>query len=361
MKVEFNDILLVFIGWILAVSYNYRQFGNANYKKGTTLLGFFIIYLIFSVFDFSGGDFKLYYDLYNKMLITGRPIHVEDVYYQFVTWSQGDFYLFRLITWGISLIFLCLAVKRLKLSPPLFTLLMLLMYFVLYIGARQSLGLSILYLGVSFVVKPIHRQKHLSYLIFAVLCGVACFFHKSMPLYVAITIMAICIRLNKKMLATSAILYPILYASLFAVSEFVIANFISDEYSKNGLAYLYSEDTTEINFNGIIQRTIDWIPIFLLYFMVIKDVIKQGYDSIKKNGGLYFKIAFTLFYAFLLFLGQPTSKFLSPRFYDASLLPMVLFCSSYLYNKRNKRIVKIIFFFLVLSQTYRFLYGLYRI
>lgn len=358
IEVTFNEALGVFIAWFLVLLYNYRQIDNGTSKQGTSLGGFFLIYLLFSVFDFTGGDFKMYSKIYEEMLRFHKPVHVEDIYYQLAVISGGSFYVWRLLVWGTSLIFLCLTVKRLKLSSPLFTMLMLLMCFVIYIGARQSLAFSILFYGLSFIVKPLKSSKFISYLLLIIFCTLSFFCHKSMPLYILVSIMAMFIRLNKTTLLIMALIFPILYGALFSIGGWLIDAFFVD-YAKNGLGYLESEDVSDINIFGMLRRTLDWIPIFIFYYYIIKQIIKHGADIIKPYG-LYFKIALFLFYVFMLFIGQETSKFLSPRFYDASLLPLVIFGSWFFLRRRKSNLLKFAFIMCAVSQTYRFLYILYK-
>lgn len=353
-------IAIVFIAWIIAVIYNSRQFNDlCKPKSGFNYNQFFLIFLLFSVFDFAGGDWISYSQTYNLLIATHREGHFEEIYAWFAYNSFSNFLVWRLYVWGLACLFLTLTIKRLRINPGFFSLLLLLIYFQFFVGGRQSLSFSLLYYGMSFIIAPNGKSKFKCILIFLTFSVLAFYCHRSAIIYIVIAVIGMMFKLNKKIVLTSIIAFPFLYGSLLLlIDDFLAYGLIEESVAEHGSHYINSEDYLERNTNGLIRMVIEWIPIITLYLFIVLHLLNNSVNKREEN--LYFRQAYILFYVSLLFRGQMVSKFLAQRFMDASLFPLVLFSASYLIGKRDNKFIKFAFFMFILSDIFRWLYGLYK-
>lgn len=236
---------------------------------------------------------------------------------------------------------------------------LLIIYFQFFVGGRQSLAFALLYYGLSFIIAPNGKSKLTCFILFGIFATLSFYCHRSAIIYIAVAIISIILKLNKKTILLSIIAFPILYGSLLLIiNNFLDYGLIGESESAHGEGYLNSEDYGEINNNGLIRRIIDWTPIILLFVFTIFKLARNR--EWKRADILYFKQAYILFYISWLFRGQLVSKFLAPRFMDACLFPLTLFSAVYLIDKRNNRYVRFAFIMFILSDLYRWLYGIYK-
>lgn len=362
---KFTYGIFVFILWLMIVFLDRSQATKLGYKrKPFSVVGVGVVLLIFSLFDFMGGDWVNYYYQFNDYTKHGIDRHFEPIYNFFADISFKNFFIWRLYIWGIAIVSFCLTIKRLRLSPSFVLLLILLAYFQYFIGARQTLGFCIIYYAVSFIVRPIKGQPRIfNIAVIVALMTLSLFCHKSMMIYILVIAFSAILRLNKKTILVSAIAFPFLYFSIMFLSEYFLTKtgLMDEKVVEAGLEYLNSKEKWELNSAGLFQRVIDWTPVILLYGIIIKDVILRKVSFVENKFNIYFNIAYILFYISWLFRGQTTSVYLAPRFWDASILPLIIFGSSYFYKRRANKIFKTILFFFLISDLYRFLYVLYKL
>jgi hypothetical protein len=345
---SFYHYFFSFCIWLVAFIANKQQISYS--KKGFSYTKLAIYMTIFSTFGFIGNDYSGYKYLYDAMLYTKENIHVEPFYYWLVKVFPSDYTLWRFIVWGAASTTYVLALKKLKLNPPFssFIIIVVLLYSTFYY-LRNSLGFSVLCLGIAYLLSNRSKNK---ILIGIILITLSLYLHKSMIIYVVIFFLSLIIPFSKKYIVLSLILFPILYPSITIFSSlFLEQSFLNQDTSNYGQLYIDSESHLSPTLFGWIDLLITKGPIILLLFYSIKHVYFK--KEIEKNYLLQY--SYTLFYVSMLFLGQNVSYTLSDRVWIGAMFPFTLFLCQYFNNKREHKIFKYSMSLLILANFYSFL------
>lgn len=352
--VEFEEILFSIIMWLFAFL-SYKSAFDTNLQGRGNYVFFFFIVVLYCTFAFIAGDFPHYNILYDNVYNGSPQYSLEDFYYNLILFLPNSYYLWRLIVWGLSTIILILTFKRLQCPPNLSCMIFILILMEYFSAPRNTLGYVLLYYALTFLLMPL-KNRYVSYLIAFIGIAMSVFLHKSMPLYILIAVLSF-IPMYKWMYILSFILFPLVYGGFYYISDYVLTLDLGNEEFKNvGSNYLTSENFSITNFYGYISLFVNRLPIILLLYYVISRVLKK---EIQNKVVCYFgRYAFWLMYISFVFFNQPTSSFLSPRFWDASIYPLVYAFPLALYMK-NDRLVKLGYKLLVFSCFYSMLYSLY--
>lgn len=360
------QILFCFIYWIIAyafyshcLSHNLTQHKNKSTSSG--LFVFWLTITVYSVFEFSGGDYFHYMEFYEEIHVKGNNDGLDPVYIWLIDTLPHNFYLWRFIIWGCATFLWVLIIRTLNQNLKLAASLLLLIIIFLFAGARQTLGFSMLYLGISLVLKPTGGIKEK---IFG--CVFFCssyFFHSTLIVYMLLILVACIPFINKNLILCSILAFPVIYklmdSSLFTT---VINNLpmLQDESAEKMTRYVESDFRAYANIFGIIRNIIARLPIWLLLIYSIKKIFwdKEQTTYINK---VFLRMTYILIYISYLFSGQEVSAFISSRFWDASLFPFTLFLTSYLDGKRLNSFLRICFVLLVINIIYSYLYGIYKV
>ena len=191
-----------------------KSLRSAPNQSGYLVLGILIVF--YAVFEFTGGDFYNYKILYDDFLMYGTTSHLEPIYEYLIKLSNRNYYLWRLMVWTISTCVCIILMKKLRVDAHYFALSFLLIAFFHFVGARQSIGLMLLYLGLLLMLNGSKGRR------FNIILGLACLltstiFHKIMIVYIIITLISL-IPFRKWGIIMSLLLFPLayLYVDLFS-------------------------------------------------------------------------------------------------------------------------------------------------
>jgi len=339
--------------------YSFALKKNIRYTFGKGFFFFWLIITIYSTFEFSGGDFYNYKEIYNQILYYNSSIHLESFYIWVLKLLPHNYFLWRFVVWGLASFFWIQIAKELKLDIRLYALLFFLIIFFLFVGARQSLGFSILYLGLIILLKSDNNTY--TRMVGLMIMGIACFFHKTMFIYLIVSLISI-VNFRKRTIVGFLILFPVFHNGIDLLID-PINQLVSDDIAINAIQrYLNSDFRSEANLYGIIRKVIDRCPVFLLIIYSIKNIFfdNERVDYIQE---VLLRISFILIYVSYLFVGKDVSAFISPRFWDAALFPLTIFLSQYLFNHSPQKngLVKISLVLFVLSKLFTIMYRVYKI
>ena len=346
----FNIFLwcIVFLYYKPAINIPYQN------KGGYAILVLFL--LLYSTFGFNSGDFVHYYNLYNEISSIGINVHLEEFYYKIIIFSNS-YYEWRFVVWGLSIVFLILTFRRLHYPPNLASLVVVLVLMFAFNNLRNALGYLCMFYFMSYITKPC-KIKYFSWCIALVGVFISTFLHKSMPLYIVIALFSL-YPLKKWMYILALCFFPLLYESFYYIASLILnSGYGGEQFYLTGMSHLDREQFTVTNINGYIQLFVNRIPMILLLFFSIKRYLNQ--QVYNKTAIFFLNYSFWLMYLSCLCFNQPSSSFLSPRFWDASLFSMALALPLFLFECKNK-IIRLSFYLLIFSNMYNMMYSLYKL
>ena len=358
--------LFCFVYWIIAYAFYSRGLlhGLTQYKNKSTPSALFVFWLtitVYSVFEFSGGDYFHYMEFYEETHIKGYNDGLDPVYLWLMDILPHNFYLWRFIVWGCATFLWVLIIRTLNQNLKLAASLLLLIIIFLFAGARQTLGFSMLYLGISLVLKPAGgiKEKIFGCLFF---CS-SYFFHSTLVVYMLLILVACIPFYNKNLILFSILAFPVIYklmdSSLFSS---IINNLpmLQEDSADKMTRYIESDFRAYANIFGVIRNIIARLPIWLLLIYSIKKIFWDKEQTAYLNK-VFLRMTYILIYISYLFTGKEVSSFIAPRFWDASLFPFTLFLTSYLNGKRLNIFLKICLVLLIINIIYSYLYGIYKV
>ena len=351
----FLSIINIVIWIILLIKYRGAlNIGRIHHNQNFSF--FFVFVIVYVVFAFSEADTFHYYQLFNDIKNTNERGHIEPLYFWLIQiLPDNGYYLWRLIVWGLALLFIVKIFKRHKLDSEISSFLFSIVLLSPFALTRGSLGFALLLYSISLIFCP-NKNKIIFSFIIGLLCAILSIFcHKSIIAFIFIVLLSI-IPVGKSYYWITVILFPVLYQGLKSYALwFLNLDIITDDTFSSGMRYLEGDEYRR-NIFGIIQQIIIYLPMVLSVITIAKNIyfLKTPFPV---YGKILFKVAYNLLYISLLFYNQ-FSPFLSSRFLHASyffiLIPMII-----LAQERKKRTFLIISLLFIFSSLYTYLYHLY--
>ena len=182
MNYPFFVILNILVYNTLSLYYLFPLLGNKSRKdNGYVFTWLFLLFLC--LYGLYSGDWLHYQEKFNFYEMYDSS-GMEPIYDTIIFYTKTKYILFRLVVWGIALLLLRALFRRLSINC--FRMLgFFVVWGVLFFAyARVSLGLSLLFYGYSFWVKPIRKMHFIGYLWGAVCIVFSVFCHKSIVVLV---------------------------------------------------------------------------------------------------------------------------------------------------------------------------------
>lgn len=367
-QLTFTQGLFCTLAWLIAYVYEYQSISSSCFiRRKRSSNGFFLLALflaVYSVFEYSGGDYYHYMEAYDNYKLYGVKSNFEDFYEWLADVLPYNFYLWRLCIWGPATLLWVLTIKHLRLDPRLSAFLLFSIFFWHLVGARQFLGFGLLYLGFSLFLFPFSNRFSRKYQILGLLLIAASYpMHKTMLVYILIMFISM-LPINRIGIIVALLAFPLIWKGLdLFTGFFILQNESLNEQSAESMErYMDSDFRVELNAMGIIRLLLQRLPIWLLLIYSIRHAFFSTKRTTLRFVDLVFlRASFIMVYVSCLFLGKDVSAFISPRFWDASLTPFVFFLASFLYGKRRTRFFNLLFLLMFISTLYTYLYSLYKI
>lgn len=268
--------------------------------KGIGVTWFFI--LLFCLFPLYSGDWIHYQEKVIDFYSTG-DCDLESIYGIFLSYTGKKYILFRLIVWGMAILFLRALFYRLDLNCYKLLAFWGIWGLLFFAYPRVSLGLAVFFYGYSFLTKPL--KNHLwSYIVGIILISGSCFFHKSiieLVLLVPFTFMSLSL--------VNVFFYLLFFVcALFFINRFLL---MQDLSFIHGSTYFFQEN----NISTLGEQIVTFFlrgPLFLLLISLLT-LLK------KKNAG-YMSIAIRNYFSFVILI-----VLLSLVFYFSNAASQVLY------------------------------------
>ena len=252
--------------------------------------------------------------------------HMETIYLWLKDLLDSNYLLWRFIVWGLAAVWLVLIFKKLDIHPAIATVCFLVFGLLnSFYYMRNSLGFGILYFSIAYYTINSRINVRSRFFVLLFLSIISYFFHKSMPLYILCSYIALFLNFNKKILFSLLLLFPILY---FLLNELSVA-ILSAGFWQNdsGLSYLNVENDVYVNWKGMLELIIHYVPfIYIIYCFFRYDIKSDDREFYARRS--FFIIFFLLAYLSFLFYGQG-SKHLHLRFWNTAMYPFSIFIALY--------------------------------
>lgn len=346
------------------ITYNNLQ--RNNVKKGT--IAFFLLLIINSVFAF--WEFDTYH--YWNMFIFANQYQMYEVWeyeevYNWLAMVVGrDFWLWRACIFIPACLFMYWSAKRLDLLNRNFLVAMLLFgSFLSY--TRGMLGHTMLVLGaVLFMDK---KSDTFTKIIGLVIVCVSYYFHKSMFVNIIFAVLAL-FPFGKKTVVASLIAFPF----LTSIATYLINGIASGQVDMalgegvggggDAMVSYASSERKEANVNGMISKTVKYIPEYLtLFYLYYKVIVQKIFDNDKKEKvyTYLFRLTYVAIYIASLFYFVETSNWIYERFKYMGFFPMVFVLGAvWSKEKYSSKWIKVIILLQALSILWMLSYRFYK-
>lgn len=351
-----GPVIYVYKGKQMLVSHHIQQ-NNYNIYIWQT-----IITILFCVFGYADYDFYHYQDLYKVIIGYQSEEYMEPVYSWLALVLPENYYVWRFAVWGSATILGIWTLRRLDLMPKVTCCMFTLFYLNTIYFMRGSLGIAILFLGYSFIVKPINKRS-LSIIIGIALIVSSYFFHRTMLLTIAVLFLTP-FKLNKLFVIASLILYPLLVVYVTQFLQLISFGGIESDILLEGtnekvLGYV-NREAFKYNTNGIIRQVIQYAPILSALALVTWKIVFKKI-AIPRYIYAFFIYWYVITYIAFIFFPQETASWIFIRFIKMGDFPMVIVLSWY-YATRNKMTtsMRIILFLALLTCSFELSYRFYQ-
>lgn len=277
----FSNILL-----ILYLYYLLKPSMQPPYSvKNRTYYWSLLLNLIFCLFSFWGLDWFGYLMSFNEIK-QGYETNMEFVYVYIITNICGNYLTFRIIVWGLALLFLYGIMRRLSIKEHLFLYIFSVFFLIFFSYARVSLAMSIMFYAVSLFYKPYKKVRYLSYIIAFLLIAISYYLHKSALWGLSIILIAylsLAIIRKRYFLFLLFLLPALLWLLQDTLSDFMIMSFSDDTFLDDALnvgqGYLQHSKKAH-GIGGVISLIIESAPYYLLMYICIKLDYAKRYSII---------------------------------------------------------------------------------
>ena len=326
----------------------------------------FILVILFCLFSFWGADWFHYAEKYTLM-VEDYQTTIESVYYFIAKHLSPNYLAFRAVIWGGGLLLLFFTLKRLNINLDVFLLVFGSIWIIYFSYARVSLAMSVLFYGSSFLIKPIHKNHILSYILGIVLAFVSVFFHKTALWGVGIVLLSVLTnRLGKKAVLFSVFLFPLLvFFTRSILIDFMASGFDAEEgliesYASFGQTYL-DRASVERGLGSTLQRVFEVVPLYLLAFMTLGkgDNSRSGAMSFEKR--FFYRVLFycVLLSSVFLFDSGMNTRVVYIRFIRFAFIPASIVLSDLIEQNQSIRYTRFLFYSAFFGSLYTILYMAY--
>ena len=354
----FIDVFLFFLLVYLTRSY-YTNPDVPFKNKGLVLL----LIMLFCIFPYWGNDYW-HYLMDFEYIKQGKDTNLEEIYYSIIPYVP-NYFLFRVLIWGVSLGFFLKTIKLLGLNEPLSLFIFIVGDLLLFSYARATLPMALTYWSVvNLIKKNEHKLDWKSFVFSGFALYLAFFLHKSAVFGLIMAGLSILTtRVNKFSVLLVLISIPLLVSYIEQqLPEFLLMDAGENASIQTGQNYLYAE-SKKVGIAAQIYSVIQRIPSLLMCVLFILSVAKGVYKKFPLSIKILFNsvVLITLCSTLLLVLNTEFNvDAISYRFLYFSWIPIVLVLSYLKSNHIFERQVKWVVIASFTYSTYAVVYAFYN-
>lgn len=322
---------------------------NKNSNSGLSLLGLAILTIALSVYPIQCGDFiYVGFALQKGINFT----HLEDFYQDLWFWNN-DYSIWRMIVFGGATILLVCTIMLLKLNKYFACFIFVITEMFMFGNLRNMLGFMAMFFSVALLFFPNKFPAKIFTIFFAVIGFLLTIpLHRSMWMYELLLIISF-VPFGKRIINLSLYSFPILWGSVFVLSQIFLILFADPEIIAHSEYYIEGDRPTTLmkNINEIIRQTC----YLYLFSLIVKQYIKKD-NCFPPVFNFLIRYAYVLIYIGLLFCGQKTGGWLYERFIGAGEIALMFVMMYYFHKYPRTKGVKIAFGGLIYYLVYQILY-----
>lgn len=331
--------------------------------KEQHLFGLFLI-MVFLEFSFWGNDWFHMYNFYTY-LQSGADTHMEDVYVWISQNLAPNYFVFRLVVWGGSLLLLIIMIEFLPIRKHLAYFMFVSFGLLWFSYARVSAAMIMMFCGLALLYNKKRKLFIIKILALALIIG-SFYFHKTAIFgIVIITLSILWQEINGRY-----IILPVLavVVALFLNLDYSVEYFMNldvesttplDRSITSGQNYL-EYDVLDRSITYYVLKALEQIPYYVLTIICIF-LNKKKYALFPPQIQVFVKVLIlTVTVSFMLsFIQELNLQTITERLMRFAFLPTIIIMS-YIWKKKHlKKISRYLILFGLTSSMVSILYSLY--
>lgn len=341
-------VFIVFSFW----RKNVRDIDSISDSQKTLI----ILFLFYLLFAFDGGDYFHY--LYG--IHTDHQERGEDIYREIAIFVSRNYLLFRTIVWGGALAIFLLTVKRLEMDIYKCAFLLFTVHISVFDYARASLAMSIYFLGISYLIKPVINKKIVSFIIGLSLAFLSLYFHRSMAIVIPLTLL-LYLPLNKMTLFLLLLLFAVSSPILNSILGSLMAEDIYSEDISNKIQSYGRSDREDKTFSTFewIRRYVQYSTFFIPFiWLTVKFYSKQYIEHVSSSMVKLHKLTLGIILLAVSVLMTNISTFiLFYRFLFMAMIPLTIL---WFYARRENLITHRVYVIVLYLAIFYKLFGFFK-
>lgn len=340
-----------------------KKFPSGDYNKRYKIAVF--LCLVFCIFSFWDTDWFHYLDAFDS-LKAGFSGHMEEVYVWIAQHLSPNYYVFRLVVWGVAFLLFLRTIQLLSVSKPLALFFFGTIYIIWFSYARASLAMVMVFYGAAILYG--NQKRSIARLTIGIVLIISAFyFHKSAIFAILVFIVAlVSVKYPKSFIWMLVLAFPLMILlAKSQLSNFIIMDFESNgdmsEYMAAGQRYM-EKNASNRGIGALLQRSLEVLPYYGIAYNSFKELRaeKCGMIPIDIKVFMLMQIVIVLISSIFLFdFGLNTST-IYIRFIRFAAIPTCI-VMAYLYeHKLSFKLTRVFIMIATVGTFYAMLYSLYN-
>lgn len=375
-NLEMGSVSLIFLSlviFIYLVIYSKRLVSSKIEKKSCVFL--VISILCFCVFAFFDGDWFHYRDIYYEILnnsnlydivykditsffMSNAYTHMETIYIAYILAAPANYFLFRIVVWGVSLLCTYVMVKNLGCNKVWFYYLFICVFLWTFSYSRTSLSYSLAFMGLSFLLKD--KKRIINIFVGVAIILFSTLFHKS-AIFLIFIIPFSFIEMTPHRILFLLFTIILIGGSFTVLSKGILLGLDGFLVAESFQAYMdnaYSASTDGSIIRIIITQYLKYLPYFAFFIIFCKMVISRDYFTWPKSIKVFANSAVLIIAASVLFLFMG-GYMLFYRLIFFAIIPILVVLTHLADSKRDAKSINTIKNIGLFISFFTILYSLY--
>ncbi len=259
-------------------------------------------------------------------------LHFEPIYFFLMSLLPESYIIWRLSIWGLALLLYIFLMKRFKCNANVSLFVWSVLGIQAFYYQRISLAIAMMFSGiVLFEEFRTKKRKYMNLFLSFILFFGSYFFHRSMPIYIIISILVLILP-NKKWLVILTLLFiPLLLSTVLSFIPDILS-VTSEDFQSWGEGYLDgSKVKSAANLNSMLFEFVRWAPFTMMMIFCLYKYLNKPYTfSIYEKYFLLFAVI--LYGLYFLLQGRVAYSF-AGKMKMQSILAMTMFLVIYLKDR----------------------------
>lgn len=335
---SFCNIFLIFCAILGFLKITYcPQRGSSNYAV------LIILMFVFSLFySPDAGDSYATLESFTdfKSGVDPEKLHFEIVYFALMKLFSGSYILWRFSVWGLAILIFIILMKKFRCNANVALFVWSILGLQAFYYQRISLAIGLLFISIVELLEfGENKKEYRRLLLFLILFCLSYFFHRSMPIYMLVSIFVLLIGNNRWTMFLGLLLIPIFLPLILDLLSLYLAS-SSDDIQQWGQLYLdASKQGIQSNFNGRLFEFVRWLPFALMMLCCVVKLLLHP-NSMSSYERFFLLFAVVLYLLYFCLQGKVAFAF-AGKMKMQSILSMTMFLILYMRKRLNNTDCKI--------------------